>query len=119
MLYYYDNRLRVNPISFHFPEFLYLLSSFSKLPLTDFPSCQRAELQKINKAYLWPRSKVWMRAHKRTFKTQRLKSQIGFIYLLEFVCFVCIACGKSKNIPTNVEQHSTRWGYFMSLTNKK
>ena len=43
MLYYYDNRLRVNPISFHFPEFLYLLSSFLKLPLTDFPSCQRAE----------------------------------------------------------------------------
>ena len=32
MLYYYDNRLRVNPISFHFPEFLYLLSSSSKLP---------------------------------------------------------------------------------------
>ena len=23
-------------------------------------SCQRAELLKINKAYLWPRSKVWM-----------------------------------------------------------
>ena len=86
MLYYYDNRLRVNPISFHFPEFLYLLSSFLKLPLTDFPSCQRAELQKINKAYLWPRSKVWMRAHKRTFKPPRPKSQIGFIYLLEFVC---------------------------------
>ena len=99
MLYYYDNRLRVNPISFHFPEFLYLLSSFLKLPLTDFPSCQRAELQKINKAYLWPRSKVWMRAHKRTFKPQRPKSQIGFIYLLEFVCLVCIACGKSKKYP--------------------
>ena len=26
--------------------------------------------------YLWPRSKVWMRAYKRAFKAPRLKSQI-------------------------------------------
>ena len=59
--------------------------------------------------YLWPRSKVWIRAYKasiqtaatkvsglgakfgcecckRTFKPPRLKSQICFIYLQEFVC---------------------------------
>ena len=28
-------------------------------------------------AYLWPRSKYWMRVCKRTFNTPRLKSQIG------------------------------------------
>ena len=36
----------------------------------------RSARWKINKSYLWPRSKVWMRARKRTFKPPRLKSQI-------------------------------------------
>ena len=46
---------------------------------------QETELRKINKAYLWPGSKVWMRALKRTFKPPRRKSQICFIYPSEFV----------------------------------
>ena len=66
-----------------------LLNSSSSNPTIDslaLPGCQQTELQKINKAYLWPRSKCWMWARKRTFNTPRLKSQICFIYLLEFVC---------------------------------
>ena len=39
-----------------------------------------------NKAYLWSRSKCWMRAHKRTFNTQRPKSQICLIRDNGFVC---------------------------------
>ena len=35
-------------------------------------------------------------AFKRTFNTPRLKSQICFIYLSEFVCLVSLACGKSE-----------------------
>ena len=45
-------------------------------------SCQQAELRKINKAYLWPQSNVWMRVRKRAFKTPRLKSQICFFIFL-------------------------------------
>ena len=74
-------------MGFHFPDILHLLSSSPNLFPTDFLSCQRAERREINKAYLWPRSKVWMRACKQTFKPPRLKSQICFIYLLKFVCF--------------------------------
>ena len=40
---------------------------------------------KITMPYLWPRSKGWMRAHKRTFNLQRLKTQIGHSYLYWFV----------------------------------
>ena len=45
-----------------------LLSSFPNLS-NWFPelSCQQTEPRKRNKAYLWPRSKGWMRAVKRTF----------------------------------------------------
>ena len=85
LICHYNNSLCVNPTGFYSPNILYLLSSFSNPP-TDFSSCQQAELQKLNKAYLWPRSKVWMQAYKRTFKPPRLKSQICFIYLQEFVC---------------------------------
>ena len=61
LICHYNNSLCVNPTGFYSPNILYLLSSFSNPP-TDFSSCQQAELLKINKAYLWPRSKVWIRA---------------------------------------------------------
>ena len=38
----------------------YISCLLPQITPTDFLSCQRAELLKINKAYLWPRSKVWM-----------------------------------------------------------
>ena len=59
LICHYNNSLCVNPTGFYSPNILYLLSSFSNPP-TDFSSCQQAELLKLNKAYLWPRSKVWM-----------------------------------------------------------
>ena len=37
--------------------------------------------QRTKYALLWPRSKGWMRAYKRTFNLPRLKSQIWLIYL--------------------------------------
>ena len=40
-----------------------LLNSSSSNPTIDslaLPGCQQTELQKINKAYLWPRSKCWI-----------------------------------------------------------
>ena len=61
LICHYNNSLCVNPTGFYSPNILYLLSSFSNPP-TDFSSCQQAELQKLNKAYLWPRSKIWIRA---------------------------------------------------------
>ena len=47
-----------------------------------------------NRAYLWSRSKCWMRAHKRTFNTQRLKSQI---WTMGFRCFVSFANSTNQN----------------------
>ena len=47
----------------------------------------KTEPRKIKHPYLWPRSKGWMRALKRTFNLQRLKSQIGMPYLPGFVNF--------------------------------
>ena len=61
LICHYNNSLCVNPTGFYSPNILYLLSFFSNPP-TDFSSCQQAELQKLNKAYLWPRSKIWIRA---------------------------------------------------------
>lgn len=40
----------------------------------------------LNTLYLWPGSKVWMRAHKRTFKPPRRKSQIQSIQDYGVVC---------------------------------
>ena len=42
------------------------------------------ETSKSHRPYLWSRSKCWMRAHKRTFNAQRLKSQI---WTMGFRCF--------------------------------
>jgi len=36
-------------------------------------NCQQTELPKVNKAYLWPRSKVWMRALKASIQTAATK----------------------------------------------
>ena len=47
-----------------------------------------------NRAYLWSRSKCWMRAHKRTFNAQRLKSQI---WTMGFRCFVSFANSTNQN----------------------
>ncbi len=87
-------------------DFLYILHlQYSSLNLPiHLLSCQRTELREINKAYLWPRSKGWMRAGKRTFNLQRLKSQICFIYLPEFVSFHSLtnhqnsSCINQKNV---------------------
>ena len=44
---------------------------------------QRQPEKENNTLYLWPRSKVWMWAHKRTSKPPRLKPKIeGIIFLL-------------------------------------
>ena len=83
------NKIRINVGGFEDSLFLtFYISSLLPLQIlpTDFLSCQQAELRKINKAYLWPRSKGWIRAVKRIFNLQRLKSQICFIYFPEFVC---------------------------------
>ena len=40
----------------------YISCPLPQIPPTGFLGCQRTELLKRNKAYLWPRSKVWMRA---------------------------------------------------------
>ena len=58
----------------------------------------KTEPRKIKTPYLWPRSKVWMRAHKRTFKPPRLKSQIGSLYLSGFVPLNSIHQKKSRTI---------------------
>ena len=47
-----------------------------------------SETSKSHRPYLWSRSKCWMRAHKRTFNAQRLKSQI---WTMGFRCFVSFA----------------------------
>ena len=53
-----------------------------------------SETSKSHRPYLWSRSKCWMRAHKRTFNTQRLKSQI---WTMGFRCFVSFANSTNQN----------------------
>ena len=55
------------------------LAFFPKSLQNKFGFClgsQRQLPKRDNTLYLWPRSKGWMRAVKRTFNLQRLKSQI-------------------------------------------
>ena len=40
---------------------------------SDLWDCEADELLKVNKAYLWPRSKVWMRALKASIQTAATK----------------------------------------------
>ena len=78
-LCYYDNSLYVNPIEFNFLDISMSLAFFPKSLQNKFGFClgsQRQLPKRDNTLYLWPRSKDWMRAVKRTFNLQRLKSQI-------------------------------------------
>ena len=47
-------------------------------------SNKKQKPKNIIASYLWPRSKCWMRAHKRAFNTPRLKSQIGCYGVFRF-----------------------------------
>ena len=42
-----------------------------------FVGLKQIEVKRGNTAQMWPRSKCWMRAHKRTFNMPQRKSQIG------------------------------------------
>ena len=70
--------IRVNPSKKSYNESYNLLERPQISPTINSNSIpsQNTALCKINKAYLWPRSKGWMQAVKRTFNLQRLKSQI-------------------------------------------
>ena len=57
-------------------------------------SSQRQPEKRYDILYLWSRSKCWMRAHKRTFNAQRLKSQI---WTMGFRCFVSFANSTNQN----------------------
>ena len=66
------------------------LAFFPKSLQNKFGFClgsQRQLPKRDNTLYLWPRSKGWMRAVKRTFNLQRLKSQIYLFSFSEFVYF--------------------------------
>ena len=75
----YADGLYVNPIEFNFLDISMSLAFFPKSLQNKFGFClgsQRQLPKRDNTLYLWPRSKGWMRAVKRTFNLQRLKSQI-------------------------------------------
>ena len=58
----------VNPSKFSFPGRLILLSSSPNL-LINLPDRNKQNPQRKYPLYLWPRSKVWMRAHKASIQT--------------------------------------------------
>ena len=98
LICHYNNSLCVNPTGFYSPNILYLLSSFSNPP-TDFSSCQQAELQKLNKAYLWPRSKIWITAATKVTNMLYLASGVRLPCSLtnqNLFGSVSFACGKSE-----------------------
>ena len=66
---------RISPLKFNCLIFLYFLSSSPNL-LINLPDRNNPNPQIKYTLYLWPRSKVWIRALKRMFKPPRLKSQI-------------------------------------------
>ena len=79
--------------------FLIKSQSFGESPnlfnmISDFTSEPLSETSKSHRPYLWSRSKCWMRAHKRTFNAQRLKSQI---WTMGFRCFVSFANSTNQN----------------------
>ena len=75
----------VNPSKFSFPGRLILLSSSPNL-LINLPDRNKQNPQRKYTLYLWPRSKVWIRAGKRAFKPPRLKSQMLVYDSPGFVC---------------------------------
>ena len=69
----------VNPSKFSFPGRLILLSSSPNL-LINLPDRNKQNHQRKYPLYLWPRSKVWMRAHKASIQTAATKvTDIGDI----------------------------------------
>ena len=69
----------VNPSKFSFPDRLILLFSSSNLS-TNLPDWNSRNPQREYPLYLWPRSKVWMRAHKASIQTAATKvTDIGDI----------------------------------------
>ena len=69
----------VNPSKFSFPDRLILLFSSSNLS-TNLPDWNNRNPQREYPLYLWPRRKVWMRAHKASIQTAATKvTDIGDI----------------------------------------
>ena len=69
----------VNFLKFSFPDSFILLSSSSNL-LINLPDWNSQNPQREYPLYLWPRSKVWMRAHKASIQTAATKvTDIGDI----------------------------------------
>ena len=62
----------VNPSKFSFPDRLILLFSSSNLS-TNLPDWNSRNPQREYPLYLWPRRKVWMRAHKASIQTAATK----------------------------------------------
>ena len=70
----------VNPSKFSFPGRLILLSSSPNL-LINLPDRNKQNPQRKYPLYLWPRSKVWMRAHKASIQTAATKvTNIGYLF---------------------------------------
>ena len=92
---YYSNSLRVNPIMFHLPDILYFLS-YSLDPPTDFPksSHQQTEQRRRNKAYLWPRSKCWIRASRASIQhaATKVTNMLYFFFAVRQLCQLCQLC---------------------------
>ena len=79
------------------------LAFFPKSLQNKFGFClgsQRQLPKRDNTLYLWPRSKGWMRAVKRTFNLQRLKSQIQGIGFLG----KRLLCCANQNFPLTFSQ---------------
>ena len=117
LLWYYNNSLCVNPWYFISWKAIILWTIFKSYNMnSDFASAakdnsqrkkmlsliykfcvcigeQQTAHRKRNNLYLWPGSKAWMWAVKRTFNLQRRKSQIQVISLS---VGVYLACGNSS-----------------------
>ena len=69
----------VNSLKFSFPDSFILLSSSPNL-LINLPDRNKQNPQREYPLYLWPRNKVWMRAHKASIKKKKKKiTDIGDI----------------------------------------
>ena len=69
----------VNSLKFSFPDSFILLSSSPNL-LINLPDWNKQNPQREYPLYLWPRNKVWMRAHKASIQNAATKvTDIGDI----------------------------------------
>ena len=66
---------------------LYISRILFQIHPSNFTICQQTELLKVNKAYLWPRSKVWLQAPKASIQTAATKVT-NMLYLSFWVLFV-------------------------------